>query len=104
MLITGLDVEDGESADTIVALFKHLIATLGKADFSNKMADDIVWILLMEVGVHISQWFITRVKPGNDIYIVHTCSFSIPQLDTLRVTQYVNPHSYMYKYRCQSIG
>ena len=49
-MFIGLDVEDGESADTMVALFKHLITTLGKTDFSNKLADDIVWVLLMEVG------------------------------------------------------
>ena len=49
--MSGLDIEDAESADTIVALFKHLITVLGKTDLSNKLADDIVWILLMEVCV-----------------------------------------------------
>ena len=52
--VTGLDVEDGESADTIVALFKHLITIMGKTDFSNKLADDIVWILLMEVCLYMA--------------------------------------------------
>ena len=31
---------------------------------------------------------------------VTCCCCSIPQLSTLRVTQYLHPHSYMYKYRC----
>ena len=52
--VTGLDVEDGESADIIVALFKHLITIMGKTDFSNKLADDIVWILLMEVCLYLA--------------------------------------------------
>ena len=62
--MSGLDIEDAESADTIVALFKHLITVLGKTDLSNKLADDIVWILLMEVCLHAFNAFLAT-KAGS---------------------------------------
>ncbi|XP_070212059.1 Fanconi anemia group I protein-like [Littorina saxatilis] len=67
----GLDAKDSEDADRIVALFKHLITVLGKTNFSNKLADDVVWILLMECSrltgpclAELAQFFVDSVKTG----------------------------------------
>ncbi|XP_076434906.1 Fanconi anemia group I protein-like [Babylonia areolata] len=67
----GLDCEDGESADLMVGMFKHLVTTLGKTDFSNKLADDIVWLLLMESNrltgpclAELAQFYVDSVKSG----------------------------------------
>ena len=46
--------------------------------------------------------YILYARPSSVCYLAHCCS--VPQLNTLRATQYVHPHPYMYEYRYTALG
>ncbi|XP_025095765.1 Fanconi anemia group I protein-like isoform X2 [Pomacea canaliculata] len=68
-ILQELDTHNEEGLEKFVSVFKHLLFLLGKVESNNRLADDIVGLLLMEANrltgaglVELSQFFVDSVK------------------------------------------